>query len=254
LLLVTERGYAKRSALEEFPVQGRYGGGVRALDSTKLGDTGPVVAAQIADAQDEAVVITASGATLCVRAAEAPLLERSTWGAIVRAKKRLVEVKADDAVTSMAALPAASEPAQPEPSAEPEEKPKPSPTRQSVAQKTAPVRSGVAKKTLASKTLAGKSVAKPEPKSKPVAKPAAEPATKSESKSKPVAKPAAKPVTKPAPKPKSASATATSAATEAKPSAKTRAAQAAATKKEDTKASQVTQLPLAKTPARRKTG
>jgi DNA gyrase subunit A len=272
LLLVTERGYAKRSALEEFPVQGRYGGGVRALDSTKLGDTGPVVAAQIADAQDEAVVITASGATLCVRAAEAPLLERSTWGAIVRAKKRLVEVKADDAVTSMAALPAASEPAQPEPSAEPEEKPKPSPTRQSVAQKTASARSGVAKKTLASKTLAGKSVAKPEPKSKPVAKPAAEPATKSESKSKPVAKPAAepaakseskskpvakpavKPVTKPAPKPKSASATATSAATEAKPSAKTRATQAAATKKEDTKASQATQLPLAKTPARRKMG
>lgn len=263
LLIVTERGYAKRSTLDEFPVQGRYGGGVRALDPSKLGDTGPVVAAQVANAQDEAVLIAASGATLCIQVAEAPLLERSTWSTVVRAKKRLMEIKADDAVTSMAALPAARVLAQSEPSVEPEEKPRTSPARRSATQTSAPTRTSAAKKTLASKAPVGKVTAKSEPKSKSVAKPAAEPAASSESKSKPATEPAAKsaakseskkPVTKPATKSKTASAAASSVA-EAKSPAKARATQPPAAKNEGAAhASKPTQLPFAKIPVKRKTG
>ncbi|MGC8839230.1 MAG: DNA gyrase/topoisomerase IV subunit A, partial [Anaerolineae bacterium] len=57
LLVVTERGYAKRSDLDEYPVQGRGGAGV--LTSRVSAETGPVVGAAVVTASDLVWVRTA---------------------------------------------------------------------------------------------------------------------------------------------------------------------------------------------------
>jgi DNA gyrase subunit A len=57
LLVVTERGYAKRSDLKEYPAQGRGGGGV--LTARVSAETGPVVGAAVVTASDLVWVRTA---------------------------------------------------------------------------------------------------------------------------------------------------------------------------------------------------
>ncbi len=104
LLIVTERGYAKRSLVKEYPVQGRYGGGVRALDPSKLPETGPIVAAEVVHAYDEAILASAAGEALCVKVQDVTLLERSTWSTLVREKRKAMAVKADDVIASIAVL------------------------------------------------------------------------------------------------------------------------------------------------------
>jgi DNA gyrase subunit A len=59
VITVTERGYAKRTAVKDFPVQKRYGGGVQAVKLTPR--TGPVVLAALAGVGDEVVLTTAKG-------------------------------------------------------------------------------------------------------------------------------------------------------------------------------------------------
>lgn len=161
LLLATERGYAKRSLLKEYPVQGRYGGGVRALDASKLPDTGPVVAAEVVRAYDEAIFLSAAGETLCVKVQNAPLLERATWSTLVREKKRAMALKADDALAAIAVL----EGAAPEPPTVTEEEAEPQRPRRKAA--TAPAKGATARpKATATqdKTAAKEPAAKPSSK------------------------------------------------------------------------------------------
>jgi DNA gyrase subunit A len=63
LLLVTEFGYGKRTALEEFRTQNRYGTGIHAI-SSDLSKVGLVVGAAIVDEQSDVTAITVNGITL----------------------------------------------------------------------------------------------------------------------------------------------------------------------------------------------
>ena len=59
LLVVTTSGFGKRTPVAEFPLQGRGGGGVRAL---KVSDkTGPVAAAKMVKPGGELLIISAGG-------------------------------------------------------------------------------------------------------------------------------------------------------------------------------------------------
>jgi DNA gyrase subunit A len=45
ILTVSEKGYGKRSSSYEFRVSGRGGKGIRATDTSKTGEIGPLIAA-----------------------------------------------------------------------------------------------------------------------------------------------------------------------------------------------------------------
>src|SRR6185437_1100569 len=59
LLIVTQRGYGKRTPLASYPVKGRGIGGVRAIRTTSK--TGPVAAARVVQGYEELMMISAQG-------------------------------------------------------------------------------------------------------------------------------------------------------------------------------------------------
>jgi DNA gyrase/topoisomerase IV subunit A len=58
-VLITEKGYAKRSAIKSFPTQKRYGGGVQATKLTNR--TGRVAAVALASERQDVVLVTEKG-------------------------------------------------------------------------------------------------------------------------------------------------------------------------------------------------
>jgi DNA gyrase subunit A len=98
LLLVTENGFGKRTALEEYPVQGRGGGGVTSLHRRYLEQTGPVVAALVVYPGDEVTFITGDGMALHTEIDQLPQAGRSARGQIV------MNVLKGDRLTAVARL------------------------------------------------------------------------------------------------------------------------------------------------------
>ncbi|MDX1662765.1 MAG: DNA gyrase subunit A [Candidatus Promineifilaceae bacterium] len=62
LLLITEKGFGKRTPLSEFKQQSRYGKGVRGMSLSRL--TGRVVSARVVTEEDEVTCISANGIIL----------------------------------------------------------------------------------------------------------------------------------------------------------------------------------------------
>jgi DNA gyrase subunit A len=94
LLLVREDGQAKRVALSQFPVQGRYGKGVLAWKCA----SGPQLAGAVLGQEEDRVAIHSSrGAAKSLRVGDAP---RRTRGA---AGKALIDVKDSDRVVRVTA-------------------------------------------------------------------------------------------------------------------------------------------------------
>ena len=92
LLVVTERGLAKRTPLSQFPRQGRNGKGVRAWKSV---DGLAVAGAMVGLADDRAVIHFARAAAKPIRLGDAPRRARAAAGAA------LVEVKDNDRVEGL---------------------------------------------------------------------------------------------------------------------------------------------------------
>jgi len=97
LLIVTTKGYGKRTPLSEFPVKGRYGQGVRCLGG-KRERTGIIAAARVVCPEDEVTLISAGGMALRTRVADVPQMGRATRGA------KVMNLKAGDEVTSVAVV------------------------------------------------------------------------------------------------------------------------------------------------------
>ncbi len=93
ILSVTERGWGKRTPLDEFPLQKR--GGLGTLVSPASADAGPVVAALEVVEGEEVSLITAGGVVTRVPVATIPLQGRRTRGS------RLVKVTAGDRITEV---------------------------------------------------------------------------------------------------------------------------------------------------------
>jgi DNA gyrase subunit A len=98
LLLLTQRGYGKRTPLEEFTVHGRNGQGLWALDHTKLDKLGKVVAARVVQADDQVTIITSGGVALRTPVANISQVGRATQGV------RIVNIDEGDTVAAMARL------------------------------------------------------------------------------------------------------------------------------------------------------
>ncbi len=94
LCTFTAHGYAKRTAISDYPVQRRGGIGTITLDVSDK--TGPLVAGKEVLPGDELMVIAASGAATRISADEMPVQGRATQG------KRVLPVGAGDRVVEVA--------------------------------------------------------------------------------------------------------------------------------------------------------
>jgi DNA gyrase subunit A len=78
LLTATENGYGKRTAVDDFPVQGRGGQGVIAIQTTdRNGST--VGAVRVAD-EDEVMLISSNGTLVRTSVADISIMGRNTQG------------------------------------------------------------------------------------------------------------------------------------------------------------------------------
>ena len=96
VLVITRNGFGKRTSLDEYRAQGRYGSGIRTLKSTEK--TGPVVAMRCITAEDEIVVLTKGGTVLRTSQSSIRDVGRNTQGV------RVIRVAEDDEVIGMAIL------------------------------------------------------------------------------------------------------------------------------------------------------
>ncbi len=101
LLTVTEKGYAKNTALDEYRVTGRGGLGVKNVEVT--GKNGPVVAITQVRDNEELLVITEQGKILRTAANEIRTIGRATQGV------RLMDLEGDDKIVSVALVEKAEE-------------------------------------------------------------------------------------------------------------------------------------------------
>ncbi|WP_261166546.1 DNA gyrase subunit A [Microbacterium sp. Marseille-Q6965] len=80
VFVVTDGGYAKRTSIDEYRVQGRGGLGIKAL---KLNDDrGTLAGGLIVDAEDEVLVVLAKGKVVRSAVAEVPAKGRDTMGVL----------------------------------------------------------------------------------------------------------------------------------------------------------------------------
>jgi DNA gyrase subunit A len=99
LLVVSENGYGKRSALDEYRITNRGGKGVRAMMLTDK--TGKLVSIQAVSDADDLMIINRSGLTIRLSMSELRTIGRATQGV------RLFKVAANDEISSVAKVAAA---------------------------------------------------------------------------------------------------------------------------------------------------
>ena len=96
ILSVTERGYGKRTELEEYRVQSRGGVGVINISTSKR--NGRVVGIAYVEDGDELLVITQQGMIIRMPANDVRAIGRATQGV------RLIEMEGEDKVVSVVRL------------------------------------------------------------------------------------------------------------------------------------------------------
>ena len=94
ILTVTQRGYAKRTEVGDYRLQGRSGSGIINLKVTER--TGPVVQVMEVGNEDQVMVITEHGKIIRTSVKDISILGRPTQGV------RLINLKEGDAVVAVA--------------------------------------------------------------------------------------------------------------------------------------------------------
>ena len=93
VLIATEKGYGKRTALEDFPVQGRGGQGVIAIQASDR--NGPVVGAVQVSEDNEIMLISSSGTLVRTTSSEISIMGRNTQGV------RLIRLDEEDRLVGL---------------------------------------------------------------------------------------------------------------------------------------------------------
>jgi DNA gyrase subunit A len=108
LAVVTEKGFAKRTQLSEYPVQGRYGKGVLTVAPKSLAHTGRLVGACVVTETHDIGIASSSGSTFRLKAREIAMASRSARGvgaAALRASERVIGMVSVPSVASLAPEP-----------------------------------------------------------------------------------------------------------------------------------------------------
>lgn len=102
LLVASERGFGKRTTLDDYRKQTRGGKGIKTMNITEK--TGKIVETAVVDNDDKIVIITNQGIMLKIRVKEIRLCGRSTQGV------KLINLGAGDGIASLACIPTAEIP------------------------------------------------------------------------------------------------------------------------------------------------
>ncbi|AQL41288.1 DNA gyrase subunit A [Halorientalis sp. IM1011] len=97
LLTVTENGYGKRTPLEEYRQQSRYGKGL--IDIKTEGRNGPVTGVKAVEDDDHLIIMSESGQIMRIRAADISTVGRNTKGVTI------MELDGNDRVASVTVVP-----------------------------------------------------------------------------------------------------------------------------------------------------
>ncbi|KWW30050.1 MAG: DNA gyrase subunit A [bacterium P3] len=101
ILVVSEQGYGKRSALSEYRATHRGGKGVKTMQITEK--TGNLVAITNVSDENDIMIINRSGITIRMRVEELRVMGRATQGV------KLINLRGKDNIASIASVPAASD-------------------------------------------------------------------------------------------------------------------------------------------------
>lgn len=93
LLVISEKGYGKRTDIENYRIQQRYGKGIITLNITDK--NGPVAATKVVNEEDEIIIITAEGIIIRTRVQEISKTGRNTMGV------KVIDIEEDDHVVSV---------------------------------------------------------------------------------------------------------------------------------------------------------
>jgi DNA gyrase subunit A len=101
LLVVTSKGYGKRSPLADYPVKGRATGGVASIDQKSLGKIGTITVVRVVQEADDLTMMSANGVVLRTRVLDVPRSGRATRGHV------LIKLQEGDSLASVARISAA---------------------------------------------------------------------------------------------------------------------------------------------------
>jgi DNA gyrase subunit A len=93
LLVVSEKGYGKRSVLDDYRITRRGGKGVKTINITPK--TGKLVAIKEVSDEDELMIINRSGITIRIKVSDISVMGRATQGV------RLIKLTEDDRISSV---------------------------------------------------------------------------------------------------------------------------------------------------------
>ncbi len=96
VLVITRNGYGKRTPLEDYRIQGRYGQGIRTL--SRNDKTGPVVSMHCINAKDDLLVITSGNVILRTSLEQIREIGRNTGGV------KVMDLSDDDVIVAVAVM------------------------------------------------------------------------------------------------------------------------------------------------------
>src|SRR5210317_1065953 len=94
ILVVSEKGYGKRSKLEDYRITNRGGKGVKTINITPK--TGELVAIKNVTDQDDLMIINKSGITIRMEVSDLRVMGRATQGV------KLINIKDSDSIAAVA--------------------------------------------------------------------------------------------------------------------------------------------------------
>jgi DNA gyrase subunit A len=93
ILVVSEKGYGKRSALDEYRETNRGGKGVKTMNITEK--TGELVSINAVTDADDLMIINKSGLTIRMRISDLRVMGRATQGV------KLINIKGNDSIAAV---------------------------------------------------------------------------------------------------------------------------------------------------------
>ncbi|MDO5441790.1 MAG: DNA gyrase C-terminal beta-propeller domain-containing protein, partial [Bacillota bacterium] len=96
LLVVTKKGFGKRTPVKEYKVQARGGKGLLTYDKSKFDKTGELIGAMVVKDTDDVFLINSEGIIIRINAGEVSKLGRTTQGV------RIMKTGENEEIVSMA--------------------------------------------------------------------------------------------------------------------------------------------------------
>ncbi|MDO5491212.1 MAG: DNA gyrase subunit A [Bacillota bacterium] len=92
LMVVTGKGFGKRTSVDEYKIQARGGKGLLTYDKSKFKKTGKLIGAEVVTDEDEVILINSKGVVIRIEAKDVSVLGRATQGVRIMRAGEDVEI------------------------------------------------------------------------------------------------------------------------------------------------------------------